>query len=64
MTHQKQAQYDAKQAEYMTALYASPRDEQKCLELARELLELAQGTDLEARQQNVVARHQRKLQNA
>lgn len=60
---QKQAKYDELQKEYMAALYASPRDEQKCLEVAQQLLELARGTRLEQRQQQVVERHLRKIQN-
>ncbi len=56
----KQQQFDAKQQEYLKALYESPRDEHKCLALAKELLALAKGTRIEARQQQVVARHERK----
>lgn len=58
-----QAKYDELHKEYLAAAYASPRDEQKCLELAQQLLELTRGTRLEQRQQSVVERHLRKIQN-
>lgn len=58
---QSQQAFDAKQEEYKIALYASPRNEQACLELAQQLLSLATGTRLESRQQQVVDRHLRNL---
>lgn len=63
MQHANQAKYDELQKEYMAALYTSPRNEQQCLELAQQLLELATGTALEGRQRNVVERHLRKIQS-
>ena len=57
----KQAQYNAKDEEYMKALYAQPRDNRKCLELAKELLVIAKGTRLEAKQQGRIERHERHL---
>ena len=53
--------YNAKDAEYMKALYESPRDEQKCLRLARELAEMSKGTALEDRNKTRVERHQRRI---
>ncbi len=56
-----QALFDAKQQEYLKALYEKPRDEAKCLALAKELLGLAKGTQLEARQKQAVERHERRI---
>jgi len=53
--------YKATDAEYMKALYASPRSEQECLRLAKELVQISRGTALEARDNYRVARHQRKV---
>ena len=53
----KQAQYDALQKEYKAALYADPRNESLCLELAEKLYEVSKGTKLEDRQRQVVERH-------
>jgi hypothetical protein len=56
-----QAQFDILYKTYQAALSATPRDEAGCLEIAEQLLELARGTALEQRQQQVVERHKRKL---
>jgi len=57
----KQTQYNAKDAEYMKALYENPRDEKKCLKLAQELLELSKGTRLESKDRGRIERHERRI---
>ena len=57
----RQQEFDAKQPEYVKALYATPRDEKLCHKLAVELLEIAKGTPLQGRQERVVARHEGKF---
>lgn len=56
-----QAEFDKAQAEYLKALYESPRDEAKCLRLAERLYEIAKGTRLEARQKQVAERHKKRV---
>jgi len=56
-----QSEFERIRAEYLVALYANPRDEEKCLDLAEQKLKIARGTRLEARQIAVVQRHLRKL---
>lgn len=56
-----QAALDAANKEYMAALDAQPKDEKRCLELARKCLDIAKGSRLEARFKGLVAMHERRL---
>lgn len=55
-----QRHLDTLDAEYKVAAYATPRDEQRCLALAEQMLVLARGTRIEAQVARMVKRHQPK----